>query len=86
MPISRLQYATLIAQAKEKKIALRDVQEWTDGVVATAENYGPTWQAEFGANESGSPQQDEQAWQRERLKWGNHEIETSANQIYCDAL
>ncbi|MEI7683844.1 MAG: hypothetical protein WCL32_02375 [Planctomycetota bacterium] len=39
---------SLIGQAKEKKIPARDVQEWIDGVIKTAESYGPIWQTEFG--------------------------------------
>ncbi len=37
----------LIAQAKDKKIAPREVQEWIDGVLKTAESHGPTWQTDY---------------------------------------
>jgi hypothetical protein len=39
----------LVEQAKQKKAAARDVKEWVDGVLSSAENYGPTWLAEYGA-------------------------------------
>ncbi len=39
---------SLIAQAKDKKIAAREVQEWIDGVLKTSESYGPIWQTDFG--------------------------------------
>jgi hypothetical protein len=38
---------SLIPRAAEKKIPARDVQEWVDGVVKTAESYGPAWQNDY---------------------------------------
>jgi hypothetical protein len=38
----------LVPQAKDKKISPRDVRDWADGVMKTAELYGPVWQTEFG--------------------------------------
>ncbi|MBI3407567.1 MAG: DUF1223 domain-containing protein [Planctomycetes bacterium] len=37
----------LIAQAKEKKTPVKDVQEWADVAMRAAENYGPKWQLDF---------------------------------------
>ena len=37
----------LIGGAKEQKVAARDVQEWVDAVLRTAEGYGPTLQLDY---------------------------------------
>ena len=37
----------LIAQAKDLKVAPKDVQEWVDTALRTAENFGPRWQLDL---------------------------------------
>jgi hypothetical protein len=38
----------LIAEAKERKAAPRDVQEWVEGVLRSAEAYGPAFESDYG--------------------------------------
>jgi len=37
----------LIGQAKERKVAPKDVQEWVDTALRAAENFGPRWQLDL---------------------------------------
>lgn len=37
----------LIGQAKEHKVPAKDVQEWVETVMRTADNFGPRWQLEL---------------------------------------
>lgn len=39
---------SLIGQAKRNKAAARDVQDWVDGVLASAAGFGPRWQTQYG--------------------------------------